>query len=84
MSAKPPSLDRLTAQVAERVRRVQRETSDRLASVILKLGLLSEAVLASELAAHLELSQFQSEQLPAAPLTIAYANGAEASNYFGQ
>lgn len=42
--------NRLSDVSAERARRVQQETLDRLASVILKLGLLSEADLAAELA----------------------------------
>jgi general secretion pathway protein E len=41
--------ERLTAQVAERVARVCDQTHDRTAHVLLKLGLLSETLLASEL-----------------------------------
>src|SRR6185436_11986271 len=41
----------LSAVSAERVRRVQQETLDRSAAVLLKLGLLSEAGLATEMAA---------------------------------
>jgi general secretion pathway protein E len=43
--------DRLTHVSAERVRRVQEETFERLVAVLLKLGLLSEADLAAELTA---------------------------------
>ena len=46
------SRSRLSDVAAERVRRVQLETSDRLAPVLLKLGLLSEADLAAEMAAY--------------------------------
>lgn len=46
------SRSRLTDIAAERVRRVQLETADRLAPVLLKLGLLSEADLAAEMAAY--------------------------------
>jgi len=46
------SRSRLSEVAAERVRRVQLETSDRLAPVLLKLGLLSEADLAAEMAAY--------------------------------
>lgn len=44
------SVNRLSALVAERVRRVQAETMDRLAAVLLKLGTMSEEDLAAELA----------------------------------
>lgn len=44
------SRSRVSEVAAERVRRVQAETSDRLAPVLLKLGLLSEADLAAEMA----------------------------------
>lgn len=65
---------RMTVQIAERVRRVQLETADRLASVILKLGLLSESALASELALYGNLSRFDAAQLPAGPLLIKDLN----------
>src|SRR5687768_12833190 len=42
--------NRLTSVPAERVRRVQLETMDRLASVLLKLGVMSEEDLANDLA----------------------------------
>ena len=45
------SRSRLSDVAAERARRVQVETADRLAPVLLKLGLLSESDLASEMAA---------------------------------
>lgn len=45
------SCNRLSDVAAERVRRVQLETADRLAPVLLKLGLLSEADLAAEMVA---------------------------------
>lgn len=56
--------DCLTSQVAERVARVQRETSDRLVSVILKLGLLSESDLAEQLASYGGVDRLQISQLP--------------------
>lgn len=55
---------RLTAVLAERVARVQSETSDRLAAVVLKLGLLSEADLAADLAAYTGLPRLDSASLP--------------------
>jgi general secretion pathway protein E len=51
---------RLTDVSAERVRRVQVDTFDRLAAVLLKLGALSEADLAAELAAFGNLAQLSS------------------------
>lgn len=47
--------ERLTALSAERLRRVQLETGDRVSAVILKLGLLSEADLAAEMARYVDL-----------------------------
>jgi len=61
---------RLSAVLAERVSRVQLETSDRLCAVLLKLGLLSEGALASELADYTHLPLLQGEDLPGAPLEI--------------
>ena len=55
---------RLTSVVAERVARVQSETSDRLTGVILKLGLLSEAGLAADLAAYTGFPQLDLSSLP--------------------
>jgi len=46
------SRSRVSDLAAERVRRVETETTDRLAPVLLKLGLLSEADLAAEMAAY--------------------------------
>ena len=56
--------DRLTSQVAERVARVQRETSDRLVSVLLKLGLLSESDLAAQLVNFAGVERLPISQLP--------------------
>lgn len=55
---------RLTAVLAERVARVQSETSDRLSGVILKLGLLSEIRLAADLAAYTGFAQLDSSLVP--------------------
>jgi general secretion pathway protein E len=55
---------RVTVQTADRVARVQRETVDRLAAVILKLGLLSEEALAAELAAFKRLERLDCAAIP--------------------
>jgi len=55
----------LTPVLAERVARVQRETHDRLAAVLLKLGLLSEETLAAELSRHTHHPRFARPCLPA-------------------
>src|SRR5437868_4010057 len=55
----------LTPVLAERVARVQTETSDRLAAILLKLGLLSEARLADELARYCELPRLDPATMPA-------------------
>jgi general secretion pathway protein E len=55
----------LTPVLAERVARVQRETADRLAAVLLKLGLLSEETLAAELALHTHYPRLERAALPA-------------------
>lgn len=55
---------RLTAVLAERVARVQLETSDRLVGVILKLGLLSETGLAADLSEYTGLPQINDSSLP--------------------
>jgi general secretion pathway protein E len=62
---------RLTDVAAERVRRVQLETSDRLPAVLLKLGMLSEADLAAEMAA------FSGHPCVAPDVTLARADIAE-------
>src|SRR5437879_9883673 len=54
----------LTAVLAERVARVQAETSDRLASILLKLGLLSESRLAQALADYCKLPRMNAAGLP--------------------
>src|SRR5579863_7704884 len=59
----------LDAQVAERVLRVQRDTFDRLGSVLLKLGLLSEEALAAELSAFTALPRLKAADIP----TVAVA-----------
>ncbi len=54
---------RLSAVSAERVRRVQAETLDRLASVLLKLGMFSEEDLAAELSAFSALERIAGDQV---------------------
>ena len=54
----------LTPVLAERVARVQSETSDRLAAILLKLGLLSEARLAEVLAEYSGLPRLQEAGIP--------------------
>ena len=54
----------LTPVLAERVARVQAETSDRLASILLKLGLLSESRLAQALADYCKLPRMNAAGLP--------------------
>ena len=54
----------VTAVVAERVARVQSETSDRLAAILLKLGLLSEARLAETLADYCGLPRLIEAVMP--------------------
>jgi general secretion pathway protein E len=61
---------RLSGVLAERVSRVQLETSDRLASVILKLGLLSEEALASDLIGYTGLPRLGADELPSAAVAI--------------
>ena len=68
--------ERLTPLLADRVRRVQSETSDRLPAVLLKLGLLSESDLANTLATHCGLTRIQPGDLPDEPLPIAGINPA--------
>lgn len=65
---------RLSNQVAERVSRVQRETGDRLARVILKLGLLSEADLAAQLSIYLKLPRLEPKQVPSEAVDIPVLN----------
>lgn len=64
----------LTSTIAERVARVQAETSDRLAGILLKLGLLAEGRLADELAAFCELPRLDKANLPSTPLEIPDLN----------
>src|SRR5215831_12705062 len=54
---------KLTELAAERLQRVQSETGDRLASVLLKLGLLSEDDLAAAMTELCGLSRFDSASL---------------------
>ena len=65
---------RLTAVLAERVARVQSETCDRLAGVVLKLGLLSEISLAADLSAYTGLPQLDSSSLPSSPVLPSNIN----------
>lgn len=54
----------LTSVLAERVARVQAETSDRLAAILLKLGLLSEPRLAEELTRYCHLPPLSAGAIP--------------------
>lgn len=58
------SRDLLAGLTAERIRRVQLETMDRLAPVLLKLGSLSEASLADEMAAFAGAARLDSIDSP--------------------
>jgi general secretion pathway protein E len=60
------SRNRLTQTAAERVRRVQIETMDRLAPVLLKLGSLAENALAAEMAAFAKLDALSAAEFPQA------------------
>lgn len=64
----------LTAVVAERVARVQAETSDRLSAVLLKLGLRSEGALADDFARFCRLPRLAPEALPVAPVVLEALN----------
>lgn len=70
--------NRLAPLAAERLRRVQHETMDRLANVILKLGLLSESDLATEMAAFSGLERVRPEQFREPSLAKAEAMGLRA------
>lgn len=65
---------RLEFRVAERVGRVQSETADRLTSVLLKLGLLSEPDLATLLREYCSLDSLSPVMLPAARVEITDLN----------
>jgi general secretion pathway protein E len=65
---------RLEARVAERVGRVQAETADRLTSVLLKLGLMSEPDLASLLREYCSLESLVPEMLPVSRVEISDLN----------
>lgn len=64
----------LTPILAERVARVQAETSDRLAAILLKLGLLPEVRLADEMARYCELPRLDPATVPAEPAGISAIN----------
>src|SRR5690349_1052547 len=64
----------LTPVIAERVARVQQETSDRLSAVLLKLGLLSEAVLADGLARFCTLQRLEPSAIPVSPVALESLN----------
>ena len=64
----------LTPILAERVARVQAETSDRLAAILLKLGLLSEARLADQMARYCELPRLDPATVPAEPAVVPEIN----------
>lgn len=66
---------RLTRVLADRVTRVRAETSDRLAGVLLKLGLLSEGDLAEALANYTGLTRLEPGAVPEEPLLIQGYNG---------
>jgi general secretion pathway protein E len=69
--------NRLSEVSAERVRRVQQETLDRLAGVLLKLGLLSELDLAVEMAAfsgYQRIDASDSLQMPSASNNLGIAD----------
>ena len=77
---RPPFLDWLvgagclTPILAERVARVQAETSDRAGSILLKLGLLSEGALADRLAEYCGLQRLCDGDIPSEPLTLTTLN----------
>ena len=60
-----------TPAIGERLERVQRETGDGLARIILKTGLLSESALATELVQFTTLPALSPECLPIEPVNIA-------------
>jgi general secretion pathway protein E len=64
----------LTPLLAERVARVQSETCDRLAAILLKLGLLSETRLADQMARYCELPRLDPAAVPGEPLSIPEIN----------
>ena len=64
----------LTPILAERVARVQAETSDRLAAILLKLGLLSEGRLADQMARYCELPRLDPATMPAEPAVVPEIN----------
>lgn len=64
----------LTPVLAERVARVQVETSDRLAAILLKLGLLSESQLADHMARYCGLPRLGSATVPPEPVVIPEIN----------
>lgn len=64
----------LTAVVADRVARVQAETSDRLSAVLLKLGLRSEGALADDFAHFCRLPRLAPEAIPAAAVVLEALN----------
>ena len=64
----------LTPVLAERVARVQAETSDRLAAILLKLGLLSESRLAEELARYCELPRLDPAAMPVVGVDLPEVN----------
>src|SRR5690349_11786042 len=65
---------RMEPRIAERVSRVQAETGDRLANVLLKLGLLSEPDLASRLREYCSLECLKPQMLPASRVEITDLN----------
>jgi hypothetical protein len=64
----------LTPVLADRVARVQAETSDRLAAILLKLGLFSERRLADELSRYCELPHLDPASLPQQPVASSALN----------
>lgn len=64
------STQALTPVLAERVARVQSETSDRLTAILLKLGLLSEPALADRLASYCSLTRTSREAFPEGAVSL--------------
>ncbi|MEP7242829.1 MAG: hypothetical protein ABI885_03995, partial [Gammaproteobacteria bacterium] len=65
----------LTPILSERVVRVHSESTDRLAGILLKLGLLSEPALAESLAGFCSLDRLVPASIPLAPVALGAING---------
>jgi len=64
----------LTAILAERVARVQSETADTLAAILLKLGLISETDLANGMARFCRLPRLEPSAVPPSAPEIGLLN----------